>query len=136
MQYQEKKVDTGFEYYGAGVFGEMELISPIQLDGDKLDGIMGLLMKEKSSAQEINGEVKVEEGVVISYRFKKTLPWGDEAVKPEEESCENTHTGILGLVEWCTAILRSPAKTSSWFKRFVEACRKAGAAFLEALRNK
>jgi hypothetical protein len=127
MQYQEKKVGAGFEYYGAGVFGEMTLNSPVQLDGDKLDGIMSILMKQKSTAQEVSGEVLVPHGTeeeVISYHFKKTLPWGDEAVKPKEEPCENTHTETKRLARWCTAILHVPARIYNWCKRFVEAFRE------------
>lgn len=133
MQYQEKTIrrkwyapwkKPGFEYYGAGVFGDMTVHSNKPLDGDKLDGIMGLLLKDGSKAQHVNGTIKVAEDHVVSYKFTKNLQWGEETVNVPKP-CENTSTSTKEQKSESTQTKSSTAKSSNWFKRFVVAFREA-----------
>ena len=121
MQYQEKKTDTGYEYYGAGVFGDMELTSSEQLTGQQLDGILSILVKDGTTAQTVEGTVKITDDHKVFYKFTKNLQWGDEEVSP----CENTHTSIRKRVKEfiVTNLLKVPVL--SWLVRFVGAFREA-----------
>lgn len=121
MQYQEKKTDTGYEYYGAGVFGDMELTSSEQLTGDQLDGILSIMMKQGSSAQIVEGTVKITDDHKVFYKFTKNLQWGDETI----DTCEDTHTSIQKMVKEfiVTNFLKVPVL--SWLVQFVAAFRKA-----------
>lgn len=125
MQYQELKKEDSWQYYGAGVFGELEVDSSKQLDGDKLDGILNLLVTDKGTEQERTGTIKVSEGHIISYRFKKTLPWGDEAVQPENTCNTNTPTSTKQADNESTVTLPGITRLMNWLRRFVEAFREA-----------
>ena len=124
MQYQEKKISKGYEYYGAGVFGEMEVVSTQKLDGDKLDGIMALLVKGKDRAQTVNGEIKISEDHTVTYKFTKNLQWGEEKILPPEP-CEDTHTETNEQGKSSTQTSHAIAKICNWCRRFVEAFREA-----------
>lgn len=128
MQYQELKKEDSWQYYGAGVFGELEVDSTQQLDGDKLDGILNLLVTDKGTEQERNGTIKISDDHIISYRFKKTLPWGDEAVQPIDTCNTNTPTSTKQADSESTGTPRGITRLINWLRRFV-------GAFLEAWRS-
>jgi hypothetical protein len=128
MVFQEKELETGgYEYKVQDVFGEMIFTSDIKLSGDKLDGMVSLLLRQGHNAETVQGEVKHDTGTV-TYKFTKEPQWAD--VPPEEEKewdepCENTPTSTKETESVFTQINRLISRIWKKLQRSVVAFRKA-----------
>jgi len=121
MIFQEKKTEKGYNYICQDVFGEVEIDSPEKLDGDTLDGMIRVLLKNKATSKTITGEVKTEKGIV-EYKFVKTDIWSDD---DEKDICENTPTLIKKQEKESTQTSRLLIRIWNWLPRFVGAFREA-----------
>jgi hypothetical protein len=105
MIFQEKKTTEGYVYNVEDIFGTVSIDSDVKLDGDTLDGIVMVLLRQNISAEEILGEVK-HNGGVVRYRFKKRPLWEDEKIckntptstSKQESVPIHTHRSILGRI--------------------------------------
>lgn len=121
MIFQERKIETGYSYDVEDVFGTVHLESDVKLDGEKLDGVVVLLLRQNIRAEEIRGEVKFESGKII-YIFKRAPTWTDD---DEDDICENTPTSTSEQVKGSTWTANPAIRTLSLLQRFVEAFREA-----------
>jgi len=133
MIFQEKKLESGYEYKVEDVFGEIVFTSDIKLDGDKLDGMVSLLLGQSGNAETVTGTVRHDLGSV-EYTFTKASLWGD--VTPEEERewedpselCENTPISIKQPESVFTRI-------KSWIILILKRLRRSVEVLREVWRN-
>lgn len=121
MIFQERKKEAGYTYDVEDVFGTIHIESTTKLDGDTLDEMVMVLLKQNLPAQTVTGEVKHKSGTV-AYTYVKRPLWEDD---DEQKPCESTPTSTKKpeSVSIRTRLLRIPAL--SWCARFAEAFREA-----------
>ena len=117
MIFKEIKTEQGYTYDTEDIFGTVHIESVEKLNGELLDDMVLLLLKQNISAETVTGEVKYEKGIV-KYTFKKTPTWS------EDEECEDIPTSTKKQAEGFTQILYCPIKIYSWLKKFVEVFRE------------
>ena len=121
MLFQERKKEKGYTYDVEDVFGKIHIASDEKLDGDTLDGIVSVLMRQNVRAETVKGTVKLKKGE-IKYKFIKAPMWSED---DEKESCKNTHTSTQEPVIAFSLIRRLPKKIINWLRRFAVAFREA-----------
>ncbi len=98
MVFQEKKEENGYTYKVQDVFGEIEIKSSRQLKPDILDEIVLILLKQDTTTQITQGEIK-SDNEEISYKFIKVPIWEDD-----NEECKNIPTLTQKQVNELSAI--------------------------------
>lgn len=118
MTFLEKKKKNGYSYDLEDVFGSVHIESNTRLIADILDEIIVLLLKQKTTAETVNGKVK-DGDRIIKYTFKKAKTWEDD------DECENIPTSTNEQVSGTTSTSNQTIRTLSWLQRFAVACQRA-----------
>lgn len=129
MIFQEKKTGSGYEYKVEDVFGVIEIKSDGKLEGDVLDSMVSLLIRQNHSAGTIHGSVQHDHGTV-EFTFTRESDWGE--VSPEEERewnepnqlCKNTRISTDEPESVFTQIRRWIDRISRKLRRSVEVLRE------------
>ena len=127
MLFEWTEKDGTFEYRTSDVFGDITFVSKKPVDPDTCDAIVSALLKVKSSAQTIAGELDSPSGPV-RYTFKRAPQW-------EDIPCEDTPTETKRPAKRSIATHLASTPIWSWFKRYVGAFRAAVEEFQVAIRN-
>lgn len=77
MLFTEKQREHGWQYWTKDVFGELTIDSDIQLPSDVLDGVVGVVLNNKSKAEVCTGSVKHSKGE-LTYKLKKDPIWTED----------------------------------------------------------
>lgn len=121
MLFREQKNGPGWQYDIDDLFGSASIHSDLQLDADKLDALIMVIMKHEPGAAEVNGSVKVTEDHTITYQLKRTPMWSDDEPKP----CESTPTLTQKQASEPTPTRHYLTRLLNWSRRFVVAFREA-----------
>jgi len=129
MIFKEKKTQEGYQYQCEDVFGHVELVSSTRLDGDMLDSVVSLLLKQNLSAEKIEGEVKHDKGFV-KYVLTPENTWKESEEHDDDESWNDTPTSTKQPESASTArgislIANALRGAWRWSRKFVEAFREA-----------
>lgn len=122
MIFQERKKEAGYTYDVEDVFGTIHIESTTKLDGDTLDEMVMVLLKQNLPAQTVTGEVKHKSGTV-AYTYVKRPLWEED--EEEKKPCENIPTSTKKQESASTATPHFTVPIWSWCKRFVVAFREA-----------
>lgn len=126
MTFKEIKNEKGYTYELEEVFGTISIDTQDRLNGDLLDDLVMLLLKQNLNAKEVSGTVDTDKGQV-SYKFIKAQQWG-------EDKCENipTKTKTPERRPIATGTLQKGnvwTRASKWLRKFAgvfhEAWKKA-----------
>lgn len=123
MIFQERTTKTGYTYDVEDVFGTIHIESTSKLDGDTLDDMVVVLLKQNLPAQTVTGEVKHKHGTV-TYTYVKRPQW-EEDEEEKKKPCENTPTSTKQPERESILTCLSKAPALIWFRRFAEAFREA-----------
>ena len=133
MIFQEKKVDAGWEYKVEDVFGTIKIRSDVQLDGDMLDDMVSLLLRQDQNAGTVQGSVRHDRGTV-EYTFTRESQWSEAT--PEEEWNESdqlcNQNNISTSIDEAESV---SSQTLHWINRILRKLRRSVGAFLEVWRN-
>lgn len=121
MTFIEKKQENGYLYTVEDIFGDIKIISTNQISGSILDDIVCFLLKSKTNAQTIKGNVLIPDIGEINYSYTKRPIWDDN----NNDICTNTSTLTKKTDKESTQTKNSSTKTWNWFRQFVEAFRSA-----------
>ena len=121
MLFREQKNGEGWRYDIDDIFGSATIESQLQLDAEKLDAIIMVIMKHEPGAGEVNGTVQITDEHSISYQLTRTPMWSED----EPEPCVNTPTSTPKQAKEPTPTLPLLTPLLNWSRRFVAAFREA-----------
>lgn len=124
MIFVETKTKDGYTYDAHNVIGKIHIEAVEKLDGEILDGMVGLMLRKNLNAETIKGTVEYEEGKTVSYTLEKESQW-QESTPEEDASWNNSPTSTKRQEKESTPRNAWKTKILNWLLKYVDKFRQA-----------